>query len=73
MSNIELQLGVLPPCAHKVYNIVKGESLKIHEIINKTTYTPRSVRTALKLLEERKLIEKIYDLNDLRSFYFSGK
>ena len=73
MSNVELQIGVLPPCAREVYDIVREEVLKVSEIVRQTQYTPRSVRAALKLLEENNLIGKIPDFHDMRSHYFTGK
>ena len=73
MSNVELQIGVLSPCARKVFSIVRKDVLKLSEISEQTQYTPRSVRAALKLLEDNKLIGKIPNLHDLRSHYFTGK
>ncbi|OLS19791.1 MAG: hypothetical protein HeimC3_44120 [Candidatus Heimdallarchaeota archaeon LC_3] len=71
--NIDLQLGVLPPCTQKVYSLLKERSFKINDLERKTTYTSRSIRSSLKILVNMDLIDKLYDFNDLRSFYYKAK
>ena len=71
--NIDLQLGVLPPCTRKVYSILKEGSFKLNDIERKTSYTSRSIRSSLKLLVNMDLVDKSYDFNDLRSFYYKAK
>jgi DNA-binding MarR family transcriptional regulator len=55
----------------KIYNTIKAEKrIKPLIIVNKTKLSPRSVRHALKKLENKALISKVPDLMDLRSFFY---
>ncbi|MHA1711859.1 MAG: MarR family transcriptional regulator [Candidatus Freyarchaeota archaeon] len=57
----------LPPSALEVINILRKEGpLTPKELFEKTTFAPRTVRYALKILLDRKLVKKVPNLNDLR-------
>lgn len=54
-----------------IYNVIKHEKkIKPLNIVDKTQLSPRSVRHALKKLENKDLISKTPDLSDLRSFFY---
>ena len=55
----------------QIYDVIKKEKrIKPLNIAEKTSLSPRSVRHALKKLEERDIISKMPDLSDLRSSYY---
>ena len=55
-----------------IYDVIRHEKkVKPLSIVEKTQLSPRSVRHALKKLENKDLVSKAPDLADLRSsFYF---
>jgi DNA-binding MarR family transcriptional regulator len=68
----DLRLAVLPPCAQKIYSLLKEEQLKPADIRKKTNYSVRTIGTAIKILISVNLIDKYCDLNDFRSFYYKA-
>ena len=56
----------------KNYDVIRSEKrVKPLKIVDMTNLSPRSVRHALKKLENRDLISKTPDLSDLRSSFYS--
>lgn len=56
----------------KIYDVIrKEEKVKPLKIVDITNLSPRSVRHALKKLENKDLVEKSPDLSDLRSSFYS--
>ena len=56
----------------KIYDVIRSEKReKPLKIVDMTNLSPRSVRHALKKLENRDLISKTPDLSDLRSSFYS--
>ena len=56
----------------KIYDVIRSEKrVKPLKIVDMTNLSPRSVRHALKKLENRDLISKTPDLSDLRSSFYS--
>lgn len=55
-----------------IYDVIRHEKkIKPLNIVEKTQLSPRSVRHALKKLENKDIVSKAPDLTDLRSsFYF---
>ncbi len=56
----------------KIYDVIRSEKkVKPLKIVDITQLSPRSVRHALKKLENKDIVSKEPDLTDLRSsFYF---
>ena len=54
-----------------IYDVIRTEKkVKPLKIVDMTNLSPRSVRHALKKLENKDLITKSPDLSDLRSFFY---
>ena len=55
----------------KIYDVIRTEKkVKPLKIVDLTQLSPRSVRHALKKLENKDLISKSPDLSDLRSSFY---
>ena len=55
----------------KIYDVIRHEKkIKPLNIVEKTQLSPRSVRHALKKLENKDIVSKTPDLADLRSFFY---
>ena len=55
----------------QIYDVIRVEKkIKPLSIVKMTQLSPRSVRHALKKLENKDLISKSPDLTDLRSFFY---
>ncbi|MHA1594413.1 MAG: transcriptional regulator, SarA/Rot family [Candidatus Baldrarchaeia archaeon] len=60
-----------PPSTWEVYRIIKEKKVVTSkDIINETTYSPRTVRNALKMLLEAGLIRRIPNLEDARQYLY---
>ena len=56
----------------KIYDVIRSEKrVKPLRIVDMTNLSPRSVRHALKKLENKDLVSKTPDLSDLRSSFYS--
>ena len=56
----------------KIYDVIRSEKrVKPLKIVDMTNLSPRSVRHALKKLENKDLLSKTPDLSDLRSSFYS--
>lgn len=59
--------GSLPPSALEVLNILKREGpLTPKDLFERTSFAPRTVRYALRVLLDNKLVKKVPNLQDLR-------
>lgn len=55
----------------RIFDVIRTEKrIKPSQIVRATELSPRSVRHALKKLQDKELIAKTPDLYDLRSFYY---
>ncbi len=55
----------------KIYNVIRVEKkVKPLKIVDLTNLSPRSVRHALKKLENKDLVSKSPDFSDLRSSFY---
>lgn len=67
----EKQKYNFPPSTWEVYRIIKEKKVVTSkDIINETTYSPRTVRNALKMLLEAGLIRRIPNLEDARQYLY---
>ena len=66
---------VMPPSVRKVYQTLKsgkpGKRMHVGEIEDKTRYSPRTVRQALRHLKNAGLVVQIPDMYDMRRHYYS--
>ena len=63
---------VMPPSVRKVYRTLQsGKRMHVGEIESKTSYSPRTVRQALRHLKNAGLIVQIPDMYDMRRHYYS--
>lgn len=61
----------LPPSALEVLSVLRREGpLTQKDLFEKTDLAPRTVRYALKVLLEYKLVKKIPNLHDLRQNFY---
>ena len=72
MSN-QIMLQSLNKSVQDIYSTISGKMIKVKEIERKSSYSPRTVRHALRTLLDMKLIVQIPDLTDLRSHYYQLK
>ena len=72
VTNVDSNLMVrsLNKSVQEIYRTISGNKIKVKEIEKKTTYSPRTVRHALRTLLDLDLIMQIPDLADLRSHYY---
>lgn len=63
---LEIQIGALSPSAREIFYLLRYKKLTPSQIQRKTTYSPRTVRFALRKLLDLRLVEKIPNLKDLR-------
>lgn len=62
---------VMPPSVQKVYRTLQsGKRMHVGDIESRTSYSPRTVRQALRLLKQANLIAKVPDMFDMRRHYF---
>ncbi len=82
MSGLELaaipKLMNLPPSSVKIYLILHERKSKTEEVLLSSSqlarmskYSPRTVRYALRKLNNEKLVIKIYDVFDARKCYWT--
>jgi len=63
---------VMPPSVQKVYQTLRsGRRMHVGEIEARTQYSPRTVRQALRQLQDASLIVQIPDMMDMRRHYYS--
>ena len=67
---VEIQVAALSPAVQEVYFILRNKPMKANAIQRKTKYSPRTIRSAIRTLLDRKLITQRIDLADLRSNYY---
>lgn len=61
----------LTKLSKKVLNrLIKTNYMKPHELVHELDMNLRSIRYALKLLEDQQLIERRPDFEDLRTYYY---
>lgn len=61
----------MPLSAQLVYQILQtGERLNAGELENRTQYSPRMVRYALRYLIDASLITRLIDINDARRRFY---
>ena len=70
--NNQLMVQSLNRSVQDNYNTITGSRVKVKEIERKTTYSPRTVRHALRTLLDMDLIIQIPDLTDLRSHFYES-
>ena len=72
IGNVSSQIMIqsLNKSVQEIYKTISGNSIKVREIEKRTTYSPRTVRHALRTLLDMNLISQIPDLTDLRSHYY---
>jgi DNA-binding MarR family transcriptional regulator len=62
---------IIPPSAMKIFGILKDDGpLTPKAISNKTTFSSRTVRYALKILLKLGLVKKLPNLRDARQFIY---
>ncbi|UCG00750.1 MAG: winged helix-turn-helix transcriptional regulator [Candidatus Heimdallarchaeota archaeon] len=62
----------LPPSSLKIYQILQTrKQMTFKEITSHTSYSTRTVRYALRDLNDAGLIGKIPDMTDLRRIYYT--
>lgn len=67
-----LMVQSLNRSVQEIYNTIAGSRIKVKDIEKRTTYSPRTVRHALRTLLDMDLIIQIPDLSDLRSHYYES-
>ncbi len=61
------EAGSIPPSALEILSILRREGpLTPKDLFEKTSFAPRTVRYALKVLLDNKLVKKVPNLQDLR-------
>ena len=68
--NTPIKIHTLNSSVQVIYQAISENSIKVKDIENRTEYSPRTVRLALQILLDLKLIIKVPDLADLRSHYY---
>ena len=68
--NNHIMLQSLNESVQEIYVTISGKSIKVKDIEKKSSYSPRTVRHALRTLLDMQLIVQIPDLTDLRSHYY---
>lgn len=72
-NHVDMLFG-LPPSALKIYRIIESKrKVRVCEIEKNTTYSPRTVRNALRVLRNSNLITRIPNLHDMRCHYYASK
>ena len=70
----DLALQGATESVREVYVIIQDyQPLSVQLVLSKTQYSSRTVRYALKVLLNLQIIEKIPNLNDLRTHYYKIK
>lgn len=65
------EAGNLPPSALEVLNVLRREGrLTPKELFERTDLAPRTVRYALRVLLDYKLVKKVPNLQDLRQNFY---
>ncbi|MHA1225450.1 MAG: hypothetical protein ACTSPV_01765 [Candidatus Hodarchaeales archaeon] len=72
MNEYSKTLDNLPKSAREIYGVLKDNgALKPQEIGSYTTLSNRTIRYALKILIDEQFVQRIPDLHDLRSHYYT--
>ena len=69
----KIMIQSLNKSVQEIYKTITGNRIKVKDIEKRTTYSPRTVRHALRTLLDMDLIMQIPDLSDLRSHYYQTK
>lgn len=70
-SEHKIPIMALNPSAQEVYRLLLHRQLKVGEIQERTSYSPRTIRQAINKLVKLRLIRQLPDLHDLRSHYYT--
>ncbi|MHA1992586.1 MAG: hypothetical protein ACW981_11200 [Candidatus Hodarchaeales archaeon] len=69
----EEKIFLLPPSCLQVYHLLQNQTLTFSEIYKRINFSDRTIREALKTLQNLDLVEKIPMLTDMRKSYFIAK
>ncbi|NHJ01722.1 MAG: hypothetical protein EAX86_06235 [Candidatus Heimdallarchaeota archaeon] len=68
----EKRVAVLPPSAHKVYEVLQdGDWMLVEEIRDRTGYCRRTIHDALRMLLIREIVRRTPDMSDMRRYYYT--
>ncbi|MHA2226752.1 MAG: hypothetical protein ACXAC8_16185 [Candidatus Hodarchaeales archaeon] len=71
-DNQKITFNIMPPSAQKVYQTLEEHNkLSSIELVQKTQYSPRMVRYALRHLRDAQLIVQLTDMADTRRCYYA--
>lgn len=68
---LEIQIAALNRSTQEVFYLLRNKTLKANDIQQRTTYSSRTIRSALRTLLDLNLVKKIPNLQDLRSCYYT--